>query len=271
MSQVPPAPPAPTFRRHAWGWPAGSVRALLALGILGLLWVIVLIHPGEKTSQAEKHLPTLLLSLQVLMVLCSPTSSRPTARRSGGTSARHRRWACRAGRFASSWRPATSVVRGPPLQPRRFRRGAESGCPGVVAARDRRGAGGLLRRDAHLGRGPHDLGDPPPSPYQDLEAWVAMLALIGLVVVALLHLINWKVPPERKSGWSTPRPSCPASSGCISGRGPELRRRVRDLETAFPRAPRRRQGKRRLVRRLEEGRGELSGAFSSASRRQGQV
>ncbi len=37
-------------------------------------------------------------------------------------------------------------------------------------------------------------GNPPPAPYQDLEAWVAMLALVGLVVVALLHLINWKMP-----------------------------------------------------------------------------
>ncbi len=73
MSQVPPvyAPaPAPIMRRHALGLPAGSVRALLALGVLGMLWAVALIHPhGETVGEAEKRLPTVLLSLQVLMVL----------------------------------------------------------------------------------------------------------------------------------------------------------------------------------------------------------
>src|ERR1019366_541115 len=60
--------PAP--RRHALGLPAGSVRAILALAVLGLLWAIALTHPhGVTVSEADKHLPTILIALQILMVL----------------------------------------------------------------------------------------------------------------------------------------------------------------------------------------------------------
>ena len=60
----------PTPRRHALGMPAGSVRALLALALLGLLWATALTHPyGETISEADKHLPTILIALQILMVL----------------------------------------------------------------------------------------------------------------------------------------------------------------------------------------------------------
>jgi hypothetical protein len=33
-------------------------------------------------------------------------------------------------------------------------------------------------------------GDPPPAPYQDLQAWVGLLAMIGLAIVVLIHMIN---------------------------------------------------------------------------------
>ncbi|MFO0877252.1 MAG: hypothetical protein U0840_07740 [Gemmataceae bacterium] len=51
------------FPRHALGLPAGSVRALLAFGILGYLWVLAL-SPGNdpRISQA-------FIYLQMLMVL----------------------------------------------------------------------------------------------------------------------------------------------------------------------------------------------------------
>ena len=55
-------------RRHALGLPAGSVRALLALGVLGLAWAIVLrYHYG--TPLTEKTLPLAFVYLQFLMVL----------------------------------------------------------------------------------------------------------------------------------------------------------------------------------------------------------
>ena len=75
MSYAPPAPgfpaagPPPT-RRHALGLPAGSVRALLALGVLGLLWALLLRYRyADTTPLAERKLPLAFVYLQYLMVL----------------------------------------------------------------------------------------------------------------------------------------------------------------------------------------------------------
>jgi hypothetical protein len=57
------------YRRHAFGWPAGSVRALLALGVLGLLWALVLRYAYVQASEADKTLPRAFVYLQFLMVL----------------------------------------------------------------------------------------------------------------------------------------------------------------------------------------------------------
>jgi hypothetical protein len=58
-------------RRHAFGWPAGSVRALLALGILALLWLIPLQALYVEKHDPGKEVPLLpfFSYLQVLMVL----------------------------------------------------------------------------------------------------------------------------------------------------------------------------------------------------------
>ena len=51
--------------RHALGLPAGSIRAILALGVLGYLWLLVL-NPGKDNQpQASRA----FIYLQVLMVL----------------------------------------------------------------------------------------------------------------------------------------------------------------------------------------------------------
>lgn len=43
MATVPaPAPPPPPPTRHALGWPAGSIRALLGLGVLAYMWFLAL-------------------------------------------------------------------------------------------------------------------------------------------------------------------------------------------------------------------------------------
>ena len=41
-------------------------------------------------------------------------------------------------------------------------------------------------------------GDPPPAPYQDIEAWVAMLALVGLGIIVLIHLVRGSLSPESR-------------------------------------------------------------------------
>ena len=208
MSEVPPAvapapaaAPAPTIRRHAWGWPAGSVRALLALGVLALLWAVVLIphQKGESEADTVKHLPTVLLSLQVLMVLMLVHFF--TAH--GKTIGRHISTAPPLGLPGGSIRFILAVGY-VGLCALLLYNHSEFDLPGnedvlgsllleVVVVLIAYFAGMLI---SGVVKG--IWGNPPPAPYQDLEAWVAMLAMIGLVVVALMHVINWKVASEHR-------------------------------------------------------------------------
>ncbi len=66
MSTPPTLPPP----RHALGLPAGSIRALLALAVLGLLWLLAL-RPlaGQPGAAYEIKLPSAFMDLQILMVL----------------------------------------------------------------------------------------------------------------------------------------------------------------------------------------------------------
>jgi hypothetical protein len=59
-----------TAHRHALGWPAGSIRALLAIGVLAYLWILALI-PGEEGASllAREQVSQAFIYLQVLMVL----------------------------------------------------------------------------------------------------------------------------------------------------------------------------------------------------------
>ena len=56
--------------RHALGLPAGSIRAVLALGVLGYLWVLVLSHSKDGISVlADPRASQAFIYMQVLMVL----------------------------------------------------------------------------------------------------------------------------------------------------------------------------------------------------------
>jgi hypothetical protein len=66
MSTAVPAPPP----RHALGLPAGSIRALLAFGVLAYLWILA-VAPGEggKPLLATEKASQAFIYLQFLMVL----------------------------------------------------------------------------------------------------------------------------------------------------------------------------------------------------------
>ena len=64
MLESSPSPPPPP--RHALGLPAGSVRALLAIGILGVLWALTF-SPEDKDHKIK--LPLAYIYLQFLMML----------------------------------------------------------------------------------------------------------------------------------------------------------------------------------------------------------
>jgi hypothetical protein len=62
-------PSAPRLR-HTFGRPAGTVRAILALAVLGLMWMMVLRPmPGQGEAAARIKLSTEFVYLQMLMVL----------------------------------------------------------------------------------------------------------------------------------------------------------------------------------------------------------
>ncbi len=64
------APPPAKPQRHALGLPAGSIRAVLALAVLGLLWLIVLFPlPGEPEPLGKRKMDLVFVYLQMLMVL----------------------------------------------------------------------------------------------------------------------------------------------------------------------------------------------------------
>lgn len=56
--------------RQALGMPAGSIRALLAFGVLGYLWALALVHGQDgKPILTDKRASQAFIYLQVLMVL----------------------------------------------------------------------------------------------------------------------------------------------------------------------------------------------------------
>jgi hypothetical protein len=204
MSNVPPpvvaAPvyvPASAPRRHAWGLPAGSIRALLALAVLGLLWAVALYHPhGETVSEADKQLPMIMISLQILMVLILVHFF--TAH--GKTIGRHISGASPLGMPGGSIRFVLAVgYIG--LCGFLFYNHADFSLPAntslyslllvLVVTLSGYFAGLLISGFVRMA-----WGDPPPGPYLDLEAWVAMLAMLGLGVIVLLHLVNRSVSDQ---------------------------------------------------------------------------
>ncbi|MBY0232251.1 MAG: hypothetical protein K2W96_23475 [Gemmataceae bacterium] len=63
---VPAAPP----RRHALGLPAGSIRALLALGVLGYMWLLALGKDADgKPLLLQSQASVAFIYLQFLMIL----------------------------------------------------------------------------------------------------------------------------------------------------------------------------------------------------------
>jgi hypothetical protein len=201
MSNVlqPAAVLVPPPRRFALGLPAGSVRAILALAVLGLLWAVALTHPhGETVSEADKHLPTILIGLQILMVLVLVHFF--TAH--GHTIGRHISGVSPLGLPGGSIRfiLAAGYIG---LSVFLLYNQADFDLPEkgalwsllleLVVVLVCYFAGMLISGLVRM-----VWGAPPPAPYQDMEAWVAILALLGLGIVVLLHLINRNVAVENK-------------------------------------------------------------------------
>jgi hypothetical protein len=176
--------------RHALGLPAGSVRALLSFMVLGLLWLIVWKWPGPE-------LPLEYVYLQYLMILIL---AHYFASHGSTIGARHLGDKQPLGLPRGSVR-ALLLLGFVGLVVWLFYTGHSFVSPagaslilplillcafflGYLAHRVVRAAS----RNGQL-----------PYWFQDVEAWVALLGMIGLVALLLLHIfVNFNLPEEMK-------------------------------------------------------------------------
>jgi hypothetical protein len=162
--------------RHALGLPAGSVRALLALAVLGLLWALAL--------TTEEKLPPLYLYLESLMVLIlahyfaahgSSIAGQPKARHPLFLPRGSVRFLLVAGItglvvwYGIHWEKQPSVSEFPFYLPLVLLGGFLGGYLLTYAVRAL--SGGQL-----------------PYWFQDLEAWLALLCMLGLGLGYAIYL-----------------------------------------------------------------------------------
>jgi hypothetical protein len=185
--------PRPT--RHALGLPAGSVRALLAIGILAMLWLLVL-RPGTgeegKVISGEAGLVFVYLNMLMILVLVNfftahgKTIGPQVSDRSPlGLPRGSVRFLLMAGYLGLAYflyktQPKFEIP--------------DTGAYALPLALLMTGyflghiISGLLTR---LG------GGLAPPWYQDFEAWISIVALFGLGILILVRLvINKSVPLE---------------------------------------------------------------------------
>lgn len=187
--------PAPRYHRHALGLPAGSIRALLAIGVLVMLWLLVL-RPktGEegKVISGEAGLVFVYLNMLMILVLVhfftahGKTIGPQVSDRSPlGLPRGSVRFLLMAGYLGLAYYlyKTQAEFELPP-----------TGDYALPLALMMTGyflghvLSGLLTR---MG------GGLAPAWYQDFEAWISIVALFGLGILILVRLvINQHVPLE---------------------------------------------------------------------------
>jgi hypothetical protein len=172
------------MRRHALGWPEGSIRALLAVMVVGLFCALLLIPPKDP---AKPSIPAYLIYL-VFLILGHYFAARGSRRGQDGAWHRQPLWLPRgcirllllaalvgtvayrfytdSEGFQKQWEVSLrSLVNVPEL-------------PVVVLGSFFVGA--LLRMV---------IGHYPPPWFQDLEAWLSLIAVLLMTVATLIHLV----------------------------------------------------------------------------------
>ncbi len=175
-----PAPVPPGKQRHALGMPAGSIRAILALGILGLMWLLVLRYDDNH------RLPMEFIYLEYLMLLMLASyftahgktiGSQVSARQPLGLPTGVIRLVLMAGYIglaAYMWYENLYLFAEPP-----------SGPPALLI---------LLLLTSYFGG--YVLtrvvqwfsGSVLPYAYQDFQAWVALIALLGMGILVMWYV-----------------------------------------------------------------------------------
>jgi hypothetical protein len=183
-------PQAPaSYPRHALGLPAGSVRALVALTVLAALWLIALFGLTK-----NNQIPTAFVYLQYVMILILAHFFAAH----GNTIGKH------ISRHNPLWLPGGFV--------RFFLLFGYLGLVGWLLFYERREfeqptSGSLLLPLVLLTLfmlgylftkviKMFSPGGQVPFWFQDIQAWLALLSMLGLLVIVLLHLFILKDRPE---------------------------------------------------------------------------
>jgi hypothetical protein len=188
---TPPGPAGlsgPTYRRHALGLPAGTIRALLAFMVLIILWLLAVYG-----MTPEGKIPVAFIYLQYVMILILAHFFAAHGNTIGRQISHHN----------PLWLPSGSV---------RFV--LLAGYVGLIAwliVKQREFAPvpeghlalplvlisgfilGYLVTKLVLAFSP---GEQLPFWFQDVQAWFALLAVIGLLVIALVYLVIRPNVPE---------------------------------------------------------------------------
>lgn len=181
-------PTGPTYRRHALGLPAGSIRALLAFMVLAVLWLLALYG-----MTPDNKIPVAFIYLQYIMILIlahffaahgSTIGKHVSPRSPLGLPSGSVRFLLLAGYVGlivwllANRREFAPVPEGHLALPLVLISGFILGylVTKLVLAFS---AGGQL-----------------PFWFQDVQAWFALLAVIGLLVIALVYLVIRPNVPE---------------------------------------------------------------------------
>ncbi len=179
--------PAPVYRRHALGLPAGSIRAVLALLVLAVLWLLALFAnraTGERFA-LEKPVPIDFIYLQYVMILIlahffgshGNTIGKHVSQRSPlGLPSGSVRFVLLAGYLG--------LIVWLFYNRREFESSPEGYLTLPLVLVGGFIVGFLATKLVLAGSSEGQL----PYWYQDVQAWFALLAVIGLVIVTIVHL-----------------------------------------------------------------------------------
>lgn len=192
MSTIPAAQ-----QRHALGWPAGSIRALLAFGVLIYLWLLAAVPgPGGQSLLTQERASQAFIYLQVLMVLILAHFFAAHGRTIGATVSRRSplglprgsiRFLLLAGYLGLAY---YMYVTRPPFQV------PDTGPVLMLLA--------ILVTAFIFGHALTSMvlgiaGGRLPAWFQDIQAWFALLGMILLGIVVIFRMvINVSLPLEQQ-------------------------------------------------------------------------
>jgi hypothetical protein len=177
---TPPVAAAPQFRRHALGLPAGSVRALLAFLVLAVLWLLALYG-----LTPEGKVPVAYVYLQYLMILILAHFFAAHGNTIGHTVSRRSPLGLPAGTVRFLLLAGYLALIGMLLyNHRQFEEPPEGPLTLPLILVGGFLVGFVITRIV-LAMSP---GGQLPFWFQDVQAWFALLAVIGLTIITIIYL-----------------------------------------------------------------------------------